>query len=125
MRLPGRPKGIGYGRRTQHGALSFHGMLVLAAGGGGRGGTSGADPQTTIAATDMAQELKGYTDGSGTQYDWGAFSAGKALSPLHVVVTSTSFQSVVTLMVGKSPQPLSSPVQSLRYSDCPSVPHTL
>ena len=35
-----------------------------------------ADPQTTIAATDMAQELKGYTDGSGTQYDWGAFSAG-------------------------------------------------
>ena len=26
-----------------------------------------ADPQTTIAATDMAQELKGYTDGSGTQ----------------------------------------------------------
>lgn len=39
-----------------------------------------ADPQTTIAATDMAQELKGYTDGSGTQYDWGAFSAGKALT---------------------------------------------
>lgn len=38
-----------------------------------------ADPQTTIAATDMAQELKGYTDGSGTQYDWGAFTAGKAL----------------------------------------------
>lgn len=36
-----------------------------------------ADPQTTIAATDMAQELKGYTDGSGTQYDWGAFSAGR------------------------------------------------
>ena len=41
-----------------------------------------ADPQTTIAATDMAQELKGYTDGSGTQYDWGAFSAGKALTDL-------------------------------------------
>lgn len=39
-----------------------------------------ADPQTTIAATDMAQEIKGYTDGSGTQYDWGAFSAGKALT---------------------------------------------
>ena len=39
-----------------------------------------ADPQTTIAATDMAQEVKGYTDGSGTQYDWGAFSAGKALT---------------------------------------------
>lgn len=36
-----------------------------------------ADPQTTIAATDMAQELKGYTDGSGTQYDWGAFSAAR------------------------------------------------
>lgn len=36
-----------------------------------------ADPQTTIAATDMAQEIKGYTDGSGTQYDWGAFSAGR------------------------------------------------
>ncbi len=39
-----------------------------------------ADPQTTIAATDMAQEVKGYTDGSGTQYDWGAFTAGKALT---------------------------------------------
>ena len=39
-----------------------------------------ANPQTTIAATDMTQEIKGYTDGSGTQYDWGAFSAGKPLT---------------------------------------------
>ncbi len=44
-----------------------------------------ADPQTTIAATDMAQELKGYTDGSGTQYDWGAFTAGKALDGSYII----------------------------------------
>lgn len=38
------------------------------------------DPQTTIDATDMSMEIKGYTDGTGTQYDWGAFTAGKVLT---------------------------------------------
>lgn len=42
-----------------------------------------ADPQTTIAATDMSQEIYGYTHpdkaGCGYQYDWGAFTAGKPL----------------------------------------------
>lgn len=36
---------------------------------------SAIDPRVTIAATDMAEETKGLQ--SGTQYDWGAFTAGK------------------------------------------------
>ena len=57
-------------------SISYWKAIREAAGFSG----AAADPQTTIAATDMAQEVKGYTDGSGTDYDWGAFSAGKALT---------------------------------------------
>jgi hypothetical protein len=38
------------------------------------------DPMVTINATDMAQEVKGYSNGSGTEYDWGAFTAGEPLT---------------------------------------------
>ncbi len=37
----------------------------------------GADPEQTVQATDMSKETAGLV--SGTAYDWGAFTAGKAL----------------------------------------------
>lgn len=51
--------------------ISYWETLRKAAGFTG----TAVDPRVTIAATDMSQETKGLQ--SGTQYDWGAFTAGK------------------------------------------------
>ncbi|MCH3994897.1 MAG: RagB/SusD family nutrient uptake outer membrane protein [Prevotella sp.] len=57
-------------------SLSYWKAIRTAAGFKGEA----TDPMVTINATDMAQEVKGYSNGSGTEYDWGAFTAGKPLT---------------------------------------------
>jgi phage tail protein X len=57
-------------------SLSYWKAIRIAAGFKG----AAIDPMITINATDMGQEVKGYSNGSGTEYDWGAFTAGKALT---------------------------------------------